>query len=109
MQLPNVGDKNQSCHILTVILIKIISYRFHSITYTLVIYYIQRYQFIYHSRGVHSGDTVLISNFQFETRSENQYQEIFIKGILFKIISKEYCVGNTEYDTLTQSPCFRRC
>ena len=49
--LPNAGYDNQSCHILTVILIKLISYGYHSIISTVVLYSMQMYEF-YTSTGV---------------------------------------------------------
>ena len=44
----------------------------------------------------HSGDTVLASNLQFETKSEVNSGKIFTKGISFKVSSKESGVGNPE-------------
>ena len=43
----------------------------------------------------HSGDTVLVSNLQLETKSERKYWEIITNGISLKILSKESSVENT--------------
>ena len=52
IQLPNAGDYNHSCHILTVLLIKTISYGSRSMISTAVLYSIQMYQFLQRSGGV---------------------------------------------------------
>ena len=53
IQLPNAGDDNQSCHILTIIFIRIDWFGFRSIISTLVLYSIQMYQFLHRYLGVH--------------------------------------------------------
>ena len=52
IQLPNAGDDNQSCRILTVLFIELIGSGFRSIISTVVLYSIQKYQFMHHSGGV---------------------------------------------------------
>ena len=47
------------------------------------------FMILYCRYWVHSGDKVLLSNLQFETRMGVNNREIFTKVISFKILSKE--------------------